>query len=241
MPKRIFYTLLIYAGSHQTIAQTPATDSNVQKDSSDLINVYYQSLGEQSPLYNGSEYIEYAFTIQEGHPFFASGTYINGDINFDGMVFHNVPILYDIVKDLVVVQHFQKVYKINLVPEKIDWFTLSGHTFVRLTYDSADQIKTGFYDQLYNGKTALFARREKKILEENVNLQVYRTINSRNFYYIRKEKVYYPIRSLHTLLDVLKTQKKAILQNLKKSKIKFRKNPEQAMLMAVEYYDQLRN
>ena len=34
------------------------------------IKRYYDAMGEQSPLYNGREYVEYAGTIQVGHPFY---------------------------------------------------------------------------------------------------------------------------------------------------------------------------
>ena len=151
MPKRLFYVLLIYILSQNVKAQ-PVDDSTLHKSASNMIDVYYQALGEQSPLYNGSEYIEYTFTFLEGDPFFGSASWVNGNINFDGLTFHEVPMLYDIVKDQVVIKDFQKAFKIILRSDKIQQFTLSGHTFIRLPHDNSNQIKTGFYDQLYNGK-----------------------------------------------------------------------------------------
>src|SRR6266513_6107437 len=108
MPKRLFYTLLIYILSQHVMAQA-VDDSALHEGASNVIDIYYQSLGEQSSLYNGSEYIEYAFTLQEGHPFFGSAAWVNGKIYFDGMIFHEVPILYDIVKDQVVIRDFQQL------------------------------------------------------------------------------------------------------------------------------------
>src|SRR5258708_23904736 len=119
MPKRLFYILLIYILSQNVTAQTVDDSTNA----SNIIDIYYRDLGEQSPLYNGSEYIEYAFTLQEGHPFFESVAYVNGNIDFDGMIFHEVPMLYDIIKDQVVIRDFQKLYKINLPADKIRQFT----------------------------------------------------------------------------------------------------------------------
>jgi hypothetical protein len=240
MLKRLSYILLICILSQHVTAQA-ADDSTFSKTASNIIDIYYQSLGEQSPLYNGSEYIEYTFTLQEGHPFFGSAAWVDGDIHFDGMIFHEVPILYDIVKDQVIIQDFQKIYKINLPVDKIQQFTLPGHTFIRLMHDSTNQIRTGFYDQLYNGKTGLFAKREKKIIEKNSNLQINNVVINQSNYYIRKGGVYYTIKNKRTLFDVLKNRKKEVQQYFKKNRIKFKNDPEKAMIIAVEYYDRLTN
>jgi len=91
MPKRLFYVLLIYIFSQNVKAQS-VDDSTFNKSTSNMIDVYYQALDEQSPLYNGREYVEYPFTFLEGHPFFGSAVWVNGNINFDGMTFHEVPM-----------------------------------------------------------------------------------------------------------------------------------------------------
>lgn len=206
-----------------------------------MIHVYYQSLGEQSPLYKGSEYIEYAYSLQEGDPFFGSAGWVNGDIYFDGMMFHEVPLLYDIVKDEVITQDFQKIYKINLPADRIQLFTMQGHTFVRILHDSVNRVKTGFYDQLYNGNVGLLVKREKKIIEKSLDLNINRVILSQVAYYVRKQGHYYTIKNKTALLNVLKDRKKEIQLYLKKNMIKFKSNPENAMIKAVEYYDQLTN
>src|SRR4030095_9770236 len=174
------------------------------------IGIYYENLGEESPLYNGSEYIEYAYTLQEGHPFFQVANCVNGNVNLDGMIFHNVPMLYDIVKDQLIIQDFQRVYKINLPADRIQQFFLMDHLFVRLTHGTSDPIKTGFYDQLYKGKIDLFAKREKRIMEKYSNIQISKVVVSQNVYYIRKDSVYYAIKNKSSLLAVMKNKKKDV-------------------------------
>jgi len=80
------------------------------------------ALGEQAPVYNGNEYIEYAYSLQEGHPFFKSSVFTKGDIYFDGMMFLGVPMLYDLIKDQVIIRDFHNIYKINLPANKIQQF-----------------------------------------------------------------------------------------------------------------------
>jgi hypothetical protein len=235
MPKRLFYILLIYILSQNVTAQI-VDDSTSHKSASNMIDVYYQALGEQSPLYNGSEYIEYPFTFEEGHPFFGSPTWVNGNINFDGLTFHEVPMAYDIIKDQVVIKDFRKAFNIVLPSNKIEQFTISGHTFIRLLHDSSNQIKTGFYDQLYNGKIGLFVKREKKIYEKYLDLHTNNVAYERNTYYIRKEGIYYIIKNKRTLLNVLKN-KKELQKYLRKNGLRFKNNTEKTMIMAVQYYD----
>jgi hypothetical protein len=238
MPKRLFYILLICILSQHVTAQN-ADDTTLRENALNAIGVYYQNLGQESPLYNGSQYIEYAYTLQEGNPFFQVANFINGNVNLDGMIFRDVPMLYDIVKDQLIIQDFQKVYKINLPADRIQQFLLLGHLFVRL--DASDQVKTGFYDQLYKGKIALFAKREKKILEKYSNIQISKVVISQNVYYIKKDGVYYTVKNKSSLFSVLKSKKKEVQQYLKANDIKFKREPERAMIMAVKYYDQLTN
>jgi hypothetical protein len=240
MPKRFFYILLTCILSQHTTAQD-ADDTTVHENALNAISAYYQNLGEESPLYNGSEYIEYAYTLQEGHPFFQLATFVNGNVNLDGMVFRDVPMLYDIVKDQLIILDFQKVYKINLPADKVQQFSLLGHVFVRIVRDSADQVKTGFYDQLYKGKIGLLARREKRVMEKYSNIQISKVVISQDVYYIKKDGVYHTIKNKSSLFAVLKNKKKEVQQYLNTNKIKFKREPERAMIMAVQYYDQLTN
>jgi len=239
MPKRLPYILLFCISSLNLCAQSADTSS--RQIASKIVDVYYQSLGEQSPLYNGSQYIEYPFIIQDGHPFFGSQGYVNATIRFDGMTFDEVPTLYDIVRDQVVILDYHKYYRINLPADKIEQFELAGHTFVRLLQDSLNEIKTGFYEQLYQGKATLFAKREKKISQQYSNMEINNVVYSHSSYYIKKGDVVYPVTSKKSLLNILKPKQKEVQQYLKKNNVKFKKTPEKAALMAVEYFDQLMN
>ena len=239
MPKRLPYILVICISSLNLSAQS--ADSSLRQNVSKIVDVYYQSLGEQSPLYNGSQYIEYPFIIQDGHPFFGSQGFVNATIRFDGMTFDEVPTLYDIVRDQVVILDYHRYYKINLPADKIEQFELGGHTFVRVVQDSLNEMKTGFYEQLYQGRATLFAKREKKISQQYSNMEINNVVYSHSFYYIKKGDLFYQVTSKKSLLNILKPKQKEVQQYLKKNNIKFKKAPEKATLMAVEYYDQLMN
>ena len=241
MPKLLFYILLIYAIPQNTSAQVTADDSSLFKAGSKPIEVYYQALGEQSPIYTGSEYIESPIPLQEGHVFFETNVFVKGTVYLDGMLFTGVPIMYDIVKDQLIIQHYTHLFKINIPLERVEYFILSGHTFVRLLPDSSNAIKAGFYDRLYNGKIMLLAKREKTIKEGYVNVQLNNAILQKTIYYIKKDGHYHIIKNMRSLLSVLKNKKKEIQQYLNSNKIKFKKDPEHAMIVAAEYFDRITN
>lgn len=239
MPKRFFHILLICCICQKITAQS--VTGGLDDSTSGPIYIYYQALGEQSPLYNGSEYLEYTYQLQEGHPFFGSLGWTKGVVHFDGMTFRDVPMLYDLVKDQLVIPDFQNLHKINLPADKVEGFTISGHTFVRLVPDSSTEIKTGFYELLYHSKTDLFVKRQKKIEEKHLDVRIDNVVISQDIYYVRKDGVYHPIKNKADLIHVLKDRRKEIAQRLKDNGLKFRQNPEQTMLIAVEYYNRLNN
>jgi hypothetical protein len=72
-------------------------------------------------------------------------------------------------------------------------------------------------------------------------MEINNVVYSHSSYYIKKGNAFYPITSKKSLLNILKPKQKEVQQYLKKSNIKFKKTPEKAALMAVEYYNQLMN
>ncbi|HET9280231.1 MAG TPA: hypothetical protein VFN95_18685 [Flavitalea sp.] len=205
------------------------------------VKVYFAAMGEQSPLYNGREYVEYSGTIQVGHPFYNTTEFTKGSIIYEGMLFNDAMILYDIVKDKVIIRHFNQIFRIDLPVEKIQEFHLLNHHFVRLYPDSAGVIEEGFYDEMYKGKTKLYIRRRKLITEERTGTDLLQVAEQKDILYIQKEGTYHPVKTLKGLLTVFSNRSDGIRQHLRKNGIKFRKAPEAAVLTAVQYYDRLSN
>jgi len=198
-------------------------------------------MGEQSPLYNGREYVEYSGTIQVGHPFYHTTEFTKGSIIYEGMLFNDAMILYDIVKDKVIIRHFNQIFRIDLPVEKIQEFHLLNHHFIRLYPDSAGVIEEGFYDRMYEGKIKLFIKRKKLLVEERSGTDLLKVAEQKDLFYIQKQGIYHAVKTLKGLLNVFSSRSDAIRQHLRKNGIKFRKAPETAVLTAVQYYDRLSN
>jgi hypothetical protein len=230
-----FILLLSFVSHGQEVADTSSFKLQ------DPVSLYYSSLGEQSPLYNGKEYLDYAGTIKVGHQFFSTKDFVNGSILFDGMLFEDVMILYDIVKDKVVLRHHNKYFKIDLPVEKIAEFKIRDHHFVHLISDSAKVIAEGFYDKLFNGKIDLYVKRTKVIREELTRNDLTTIADEKNTYYIKKQGVYYVVKNMRGLLRILNDRREVVRQYLRSKRIRYKDDKEAAILMALKYYDSLSN
>ena len=236
---RFFCLLVLSFASFGSLAQRSIDSLPALK--AGPVKVYYDAMGEQSPLYNGREYVEYAATIQVGHPFYQTTEFAKGTIIYEGMQFNDAMMLYDIVKDKVIIRHFNKIFRIDLPVEKIQEFYLLDHHFIRLYPDSTGLVEEGFYDKMYEGKIQLFIKRKKVVIEERSGTDLLNVAEQKDIFYLQKEGIYHPVKTFKGLLKVFGNRSDAIRQHLRKNGIKFRKAREAAVLMAVQHYDRLSN
>jgi hypothetical protein len=231
--KSILYLFLLLAYSLDTSAQN-ASDSSYAK----AVAVYTNTVGVNTHLYNGSEYIDYDHRIT-GNPFFGSLYFTDGSIVYDDVLYTNVKMFYDILNDDVVIKNYNDT-ALLLSKEKISSFSFAGHNFIKVTADSAaPSIKSGFYDVLYNGKTKLFAKRIKTITEK-IDIQYSESFFSEhNDYYILREDTFYPVNDKGSALHVMKDRKNELTKFIHQEKLKFRKDIEISLIKLVGYYDSL--
>jgi hypothetical protein len=237
---RVFFYLLFSVSFLNSLCAQDS--SSAQLSTSNAIAFYNNFLGEEGHLYNGSEHVPYDFRIK-GNPYYLSTLLQPGFVNYNGILYQPVSMAYDIVRDEVTANRFNQTFRITLVSEKIAYFSLFNHYFMRIDPDTNNKLITpGFYDRIYDGKIKLFAKREKKI-KESVTAeegdQLWFTEN--DLYFIFRNNKYYAIKDKNDLFDFFKDRKKDLKKYLRKNKIKFKNEPELAILKSVEYYDQLKN
>jgi len=221
-------------------AQSAAPDSVPAKQAlaSSRIN-YTRQIAFQSRLLNGIKYVEYPAGYT-GNAYYQTGEFQNASLHYDDADFYNVPILYDLYKEEVVVKHPADTSYMSLINNKLDKFSIGNHTFIRIDADSAQTAyKTGFYELLYNGRSQIVKKYEKDIQEEKSGLTIQNVFNEHTGYYLRKDNKYFPISGKRALLNLLKDRKKDLDTYIKLNKIDFSGNEEQAIVKVASYYDQL--
>lgn len=247
MPKKILLCLIVISCiflSKRTQGQTSVGDTTGQQVAlTRITDAYNKAIGQQSRLYNGQEHNPYSLNIQGTAYFSDVNGFKPGTVTYDGFFYKDVPMMYDLYKDVVVVLLYNKFSTYCLINERVQSFDLLNHHFVYIVADSLNVkagINTGFYDQLYSGNNlAVLVKRSKSIQSTSSSNTIETFFTSSKSFYLRKGNTYYSISSQSSLLAILKDKKKDLQQYIRANKIKFRKAPEETMVAIVNRYDEL--
>jgi hypothetical protein len=232
--------------SKKSFAQVARTDSSSQQNAlNNTLTLFYSSIGDQSPLYNGPEYYFYDPLIKGNAYFSDINAFAPGSVFYDGLLFNGVPMLYDLYADKVVVLLYNHFSKFSLIQERVKSFDFLNHHFVNIKTDTLNNnsvIKSGFYDELYKGKLQVLVKRSKSIQTTTGGATgPLSYFDPSTDYYLRKNNTYYSFGSQGSMLSILKDKKKELQQYIRANEIRFRKNPEEAMVKIASYYDHLTN
>lgn len=220
--------------SLQVFSQGFRPDSVAYKMALDETISYNNSLAAKtSGLYTGSLYSRDYYNAK-GHPFFETDSLRKGDVSYNGVLYRNVDLLYDLSHDILITKYSDDA-NLVLVREKIAYFKLGGHLFV----GGSDATGKKFYDVLYTGKIEVLAQRKKELVPWSKTMEFVAAFVQTNSYFIHKDSSYQPVNSKRELLDILKDKKAELKDFISKNKLDFRKSFETALLRTAVYYDQI--
>lgn len=201
------------------------------------------ALGQSSGIYNGREYQAYDTYIKGTANFHDLPNPVPGSVMFNGYRYQNVPLMYDLFRDELAALLHNGLFRYVLQSSRVAGFDLDGHHFIYVAADTVKEegFKSGFYDELYQGRIQVLARYVKTIQNSSsnqANIETYFT-GTKTGYMIRKGSRYYPVSSEGSLLGVLKDHKSELQQYIKSNGIRFKKEPEMALKSIAAYYDHL--
>jgi hypothetical protein len=242
MLKPLFHCLLLSFPFFLWIeSYSQHSDSNTAnaRMTDSLFSMYKHSIGQGNRFYSGTEYIGYVMR-PKGHPFFESDRMQLSEINFEGAVYSD-SVLYDLVNDALILKSYDGSYNLHMVDEKVRSFKYLGHLFVRLgtSSDSTNELSPGFYEQLYNGRSAVFVRHKKQLNTTTSQNEILSEYVQYDSYFIRKEGAYYSVSSKKTLLDALREKKPEVRKMLREQGLDFKTDPSSTTRKAVEFFDQI--
>ena len=122
---------------------------------------YLSILGKRALIYNGIEYIRPS-TITKGHPFFESDKDQKGNVSLNGILYNEVPILFDIVSGVLTTVGYQQI-RLQLPTENINYFTLQDRLFIPLPDQPGGNGKLLFFEVLYQHDISVLAHHRKYI------------------------------------------------------------------------------
>jgi hypothetical protein len=237
--------------SNRMIAQLKTADSSLLNASlQNIIFLHNEILGVNIHLYNGPQNAGYNH-LSVGNPYFMADVVQTGSVFYDGILYNEVPMLYDLEQDNIVIvrynkenseQQYRNMMRIDLIRNRVGWFALPGHEFVRLEADSNSRnMNDGFYDRVYDGKIKVFIKHIKKYVEEIKGRELERRHDTYTYYYVQKSGIYYSIKKKKSFLQLFKDKKKELTAFTRKNKLRFKKNEETFITEVSRYYDQLIN
>jgi hypothetical protein len=203
---------------------------------------FNSAIKQQSRLYNGPAYPDYAPSVDGSANFQNATTFANGVVVYQGFRFENVPLMYDIHQDKLV-SLLSRFSKYSFVSENVTEFYLNDHHFKYITVlDSTKSvIKSGFYDLIHDGKSKVYVRRTKSMQYSLENKLIRYYFIPKTTYYIERNEQYSTISGEGSFLNYFKDRKPELKKLLREKNIKFRKQPEAAMVLLASYYESLTN
>jgi hypothetical protein len=215
-------------------------DSILYKESAYKIHqVYLDEIGDNAQIYHGSEFIRNGQKAI-GFPFYESDSVLTGSVCYQGMIYMNLNLFYNLVSNELITNNYAHDALVTLAYEKVDSFSIGNHSFIRLAAGRDNGlIKDGFYEQLFSGEPAFYARREKRLVTGAGSEEI-RYIQF-NYYFIKLKNVYYQVEGKNSLLEVLKDRKDVLKKYIRSNKLNFKKNPEPSLLLSTIFYSQLKH
>ncbi|HTJ12091.1 MAG TPA: hypothetical protein VL547_08700 [Dinghuibacter sp.] len=218
---------------HRTCAQS---DSSAFAGA---ISQFHKILSPENGLYNGSEYVDYAASLKNGHPYFGSAQPFPGRVTYDGMTYDNLTLWYDVVRDGLVTVPPNMGFKMVLNSPRVKSFYLDGRKFIRLVRDSTHDIRTGFYEVLYEGRVRLLRRTSKNIQESVTTTGVEHYIYADSSYHLEKGGHYYSINKKKSVLEALSDKRKEVQAYIRRNKLSLKRGKDESLTQIITYYDGL--
>jgi hypothetical protein len=135
MGRKVLTCLLFLLPATPGFSQSGADTSFSNVARKNAVALYEHALRSQSRLYNGSKYVAPNHTLEE-HPFFSSDDWLVGAAFYDGEYFENIALMYDLHNGALITEHLPSGQPIQLVSEKLKYFSIGRHYFERIENDS---------------------------------------------------------------------------------------------------------
>lgn len=232
-----FLGLVVFLSS----AQTQPRDSVLYSSSAvNTINYFNSNIGDQSEIYSGIQY-DLLPPANKGTFYFQDKNYcVPSLICFNAKWHTDIPVLYDVYNDVMVAVNNN--YLFVLKSDKLSDVSLLGHHFIYFDPKGQNNMPTGFYDELYDGRSKVLVKRIKTIFDNQVSAQVAEIIyEDHSTIYLKKGDKFLEITSKGDLRDALADKKKQINEFMRANKIKFNNDKEGAVAKIAGYYDQISN
>ena len=225
------FLYIIYCNSFAVFSQSTSAD--------EIYTAYDDLVGLQNTdFYNGPEFIdEYPNAVGDSR-YFNLFDFTGSSIEYDGQLYSDVPLEYDIFSDNVISKSNDHLgnFIVKLIPEYISNFTIDEHRFVKLTDPGFDFDGNGFYEVLASGDTFnLYVKHLRNRKELTTDFAVQQSFTNENYFLVQYDGTYHVINSIKDFKKIVPDRYKEIQKFRKDYKPIFKSDIESFMKKLVEY------
>jgi hypothetical protein len=194
---------------------------------------------QNSKIINGKEYF-IPFNGGDTHPFYLSRQALPVKVIYDEQVFLNVPVLFDMYSDLVIVAQIKKATQVLVQVDntKILGFQLNNAVFRRFNIadkNGTDAV-TGHYQVLHDSQNILLLAKRRKVRLVNKYTHQLEYKEESAFYTLYHER-WHAVKGRKSFYKILPADKTSLIKNfIRKNKLKTRS--EEHLTRIVSFIDQ---
>ncbi|MFY0687371.1 MAG: hypothetical protein JXQ90_09410 [Cyclobacteriaceae bacterium] len=213
------YVLYILVGCSALISHAQESDESPNPSS------YYDSILE---IYEGT--LARSSSVSAiAHQFYGNMEWASGQIEYNGRVYDDVQMLYDVYTDVLLVKNvaakdqFEPAIRIN--QNRIDAFRLNEAQFTQLRDDAPQGISNGIYEVVFQGdKIELLAKRVKlKKMSSGMSGVGDVDYYHQDRYYMFYDSVYVELKSNKSLYEVFPEMSNELKSLVKEMSINVKK------------------
>jgi len=191
------------------------------------------SFAQELHIYNGSEYTAF-YRGMRNTPFLISDSTDVGDVFYDGALYKNLKLGYNIADNQLYFRYEKLGYNIRLLNEKITYFIINGRRFENLSTNV--NLNQPFYELLYSGHIKAYAVRSK-VMRQPLKAEDPLFFLPVNHYYVSYTGRLTEVNNLSSVVAALPDKENMTKRWLRSQKLNFRKQPESSPVKVVEYAD----
>ncbi|MEZ0607550.1 hypothetical protein ACAW74_03490 [Fibrella sp. WM1] len=216
-----------------------AQSTFVQQAQDQAIRTYEQRLQGQAHAQEGHLYVGHDPRIKI-HPYFQTDSLQRGTVQLNGVRYRDLQLLYDVVRDQVVIQPTGSGYRLQVPMEKMASFSLGNSQFTWINGDSLAGVRTGFYEVIYNGRVKALAKRVKTIEEDLYDGSYKGKYLIKDKFIVQKQNAFFEIKTKRSFLKLFPDQARELRRFIRKNALRFSADRrEQAIAQATQRYDEL--
>lgn len=234
-PKTIVYLfVLLKVGVAR--AQMPAADSGI----STATEFYKQFIGTEAEIYKGPVSGSFNYTLTKGNRFFLPIQTKQGKVLYNGLMFHNIPLLYDVLHNKLITTRPSDNQSFDILNQHVSYFELEGHRFTHLQNPPVKNMPAGFYEIHFEGQKCSVYELHSKLLNEDLGEQFKRyLIEDNQVIYLKKDMAYFRVDKKKDLFRIFETKQAEIKSFIKTNNLKLAKINAATMAKIAEYFETL--